>query len=106
MKNIKPHFVKSEEYYSSKFRNGEKTIKIIFKIANMVKLIKLSLIISVVLFFTSCATSMTPIAVNNALPTLTKSRFISRAQAEEAISANKCKYLVKGRNLLHLWGFP
>ncbi len=64
----------------------------------MIKLIKLNLIIGVVVFFVSCATSMTPFAVNNTLPTLTKSKFISQAQAEEAMKANRCKYLVKGRN--------
>jgi len=51
-----------------------------------------------VILFASCATSMSPIAVNNTLPTLTKSKYISQAQAEEAINANRCKYLVKGRN--------
>jgi hypothetical protein len=40
---------------------------------------------------------MTPSQVNSTLPTLTKSRFIPRAQAEEAVKANGCKYLVKGR---------
>jgi hypothetical protein len=64
----------------------------------MIKLIKLNLIIGMVILFASCATSMSPIAVNNTLPTLTKSKYISQAQAEEAINANRCKYLVKGRN--------
>jgi hypothetical protein len=64
----------------------------------MVKFIILSLVIGVVLFFTSCAASMSPTKVNSTLPTLTKSRFISQAQAEEAIKTNSCKYLVKGRN--------
>jgi len=64
----------------------------------MIKLIKLNLIIGVIMLFASCATSMTPIAVNNTLPTLTKSKFISQSQAEEDIKANRCKYLAKGRN--------
>jgi hypothetical protein len=51
-----------------------------------------------VFVLSSCATAMAPIAVNNTLPTLTKSRFISQAQAEESVKANSCKYLVKGRN--------
>ncbi|MEO7308324.1 MAG: hypothetical protein ABIR78_03395 [Ferruginibacter sp.] len=59
-------------------------------------MIKLNLI-GVILFLTSCATSMSPIEVNNKLPTLTKSKFISQAQAEELIKTNKCKYLVKNR---------
>lgn len=46
---------------------------------------------------TSCATSMTPMQVNNTLPSLTNSKFISQAQAEEAVKSNGCKYLVKGR---------
>lgn len=64
----------------------------------MIRLIKLNLFICVIMVFVSCATSMTPIAVNNTIPTLTKSKFISQAQAEEYIKTNRCKYLVKGRN--------
>ena len=64
----------------------------------MIKLIKLNLFIFVVVFFASCATSMTPMQVNSTLPTLTKSKFISQAQADEAVKENNCKYLVKGRN--------
>ena len=74
----------------------------------MVKYINLNLIVGVFLFFTSCAifsSSMTPSQVYNSLPTLTKSRFISHAQAEEAVNANKCKYLVKGRNYTAPIGF-
>jgi hypothetical protein len=63
----------------------------------MIKLIKQNLFIGVIMFFSSCA-SMTPIAVNNTLPTLTVSKFMTQAQAEEAIKANRCIYLVKGRN--------
>jgi hypothetical protein len=40
---------------------------------------------------------MTPIEVNNKLPTLTKSKFISQSQAEEIVNTNKCRYLVKNR---------
>ena|SRR6187401_413917 len=64
----------------------------------MIKLIKLNLFICVVMFFASCATSMTPMQVNSTLPTLTKSKFISQAQADEAVKESNCKYLVKGRN--------
>jgi len=71
----------------------------------MMKLIKLNLIIAVALFLASCATSMTPIQVNNTLPALTKSKFISQSQAEEVIKTNKCKYLVKGRNYVAPLGF-
>lgn len=65
---------------------------------NMVKFIKLNLVIGVVFFFASCATSMSPAKVYNTLPTLTKSNLISQSQAEEAIKTNRCKYLVKERN--------
>ena len=68
------------------------------KVVNMVKFIKINLVIGVVFLFASCATSMSPIKVNNTLPTLTKSKFISQSQAEEAIKINRCKYLVKGRD--------
>ena len=64
----------------------------------MVKLIKLSIVIGMIFIVASCATSMSPTKVNKTLPTLTKSKFISQAQAEEAIKTNRCKYLVKGRN--------
>lgn len=65
----------------------------------MNKLAKLNLI-GVILFFTSCSTSMSPIEVNNILPPLTKSKFISQAQAQEMINTNKCKYLAKNRSYL------
>jgi len=46
---------------------------------------QLFLICVIVLLVSSCATSMTPIEVNNTLPTLTESKFISQAQVEEDI---------------------
>lgn len=55
------------------------------------------LILSLVVLFSSCATSMTPTAVANTLPALTKSKFLSQAQAEEAIKGKVCKYQFKGR---------
>lgn len=63
----------------------------------MSKFIKLNLIICAIAVISSCATSMTPVAVSNTLPSLTKSRFITRAQAENDANANICKYLIKGR---------
>ena len=63
----------------------------------MIKFFKLSLAVGVVLFLASCATAMSPMEVNNTLPTLTDSKLLSQSQAEEAIKTNKCKYLVKGR---------
>lgn len=60
--------------------------------------LNLIVVIMTLAILTSCATSMTPMQVNNTLPTLTKSKFISQAQSEEAVKSNGCKYLVKGRN--------
>jgi hypothetical protein len=64
--------------------------------------IKRAVTISCSVFFliivSSCATSMTPIEINNTLPTLTVSKFITQAQANESNNTKKCKYLVKGRN--------
>lgn len=65
------------------------------KTTNFLKLILGIMTLAIV---SSCATSMTPMQVNNTLPTFTKSKFISKAQAEEAVNSNGCKYLVKGRN--------
>lgn len=64
----------------------------------MNRLIKVNLIIGVILLLTACATSMTPIEVNNNLPSLTKSNFISQSQMEGLIESNNCKYVVKGRS--------
>lgn len=64
----------------------------------MKNLLKFNVIILMLVLLTSCATSMSPVKVNNTLPTLTKSKFISQADAEEAIKTNKCKYITKGRN--------
>ena len=54
-------------------------------------------ILALVLVATSCATSMTPMQVNNTLPALTKSKFISQSEAEEKVKNNGCKYLVRNR---------
>ncbi len=62
--------------------------------------IKLNMIMGMALFFISCASSMTPIEVNNTLPTLTKSKLMSQQQAEAAIKTGNCKYLVKGRSYM------
>jgi hypothetical protein len=59
----------------------------------MNRLIKINLIV-VILFLTSCSSSMSPIQVNNTLPTLTKSKFISPSEIE----ASNCKYLTKNRS--------
>lgn len=64
----------------------------------MLKLNLLTVIVGLVLLFASCATSMTPSQISDTLPTLTKSKFLSQSQADEAIKSNKCRYMVKGRN--------
>lgn len=71
----------------------------------MSKVINTTFILYVVFNVVSCATSMTPLEVNNTLPTLTKSRFVSQVQAEEDVKANKCKYLIKGRTYTAPIGF-
>ena len=63
----------------------------------MINLTNLLLIVGAMVCFASCA-SMSPAKVNQTLPTLTKSTFISQSQAEEAVRTNRCRYLVKGRN--------
>lgn len=55
------------------------------------------MVIGTILFLNSCATSMSPMKVNSTLPALTKSKFISQVEAEEAIKTKRCRYLVKGR---------
>lgn len=40
---------------------------------------------------------MTPIEVSNTLPALTKSKYITQAQADENVKNSSCKYLVKNR---------
>lgn len=61
------------------------------------KVITISCSVFLLLIVSSCATSMTPVEINNTLPTLTFSKFITQAQANESTNTNKCKYLVKGR---------
>lgn len=46
----------------------------------------------------SCETSMTPMKVNETLPSLTKSKFIKQSSLEEILNSKKCTYLVRGRS--------
>ncbi|MDH7462606.1 hypothetical protein QEG73_15015 [Chitinophagaceae bacterium 26-R-25] len=62
----------------------------------MIKRIHIAVVVTV-LIITSCATSMTPMQVNNTLPTLTMSKYISQAQADENVKNGTCKYLAKNR---------
>ena len=64
-------------------------------------------LIGVIFFLASCITSMSPIEVNDMLPALTKSKFISQPQAEELVKTGKCKYIVKNRSYVApVTGFP
>jgi hypothetical protein len=58
---------------------------------------RIPVIVLAIVLFVSCATSMTPMQVNSALPALTKSKFITQSQADERVKSNGCRYLVKGR---------
>jgi len=69
---------------------------------NILKKLNLAIIIVIL---TSCASSMSPVEVNNTLPALTKSKFISQAQADESVENKTCKYLVKNRNYVAPIGF-
>tara|TARA_R110002049_G_scaffold307456_1_gene507994 strand:+ start:3233 stop:3538 length:306 start_codon:yes stop_codon:yes gene_type:complete len=48
---------------------------------------------------------MSPVEVNNTLPSLTKSTFYNQNQATEALKNNKCTLLVDGRNYVAPIGF-
>ena len=58
-----------------------------------------------ILFLSSCATSMTPTQVNSTLPTMTKSDYYNQTKAIDAQNNNKCKVLVRGRNYVAAIGF-
>jgi hypothetical protein len=55
-------------------------------------------LLCIALIFIGCATSLTPLQMNSTLPGLTKSKYITRQQAEEGVKEGKGKYLVRGRN--------
>lgn len=52
------------------------------------------LVVCLSIFLYSCATTMTPMQVNNTLPTLTKSTYLSSAQSQNP----NCKCLTRGRS--------
>lgn len=54
--------------------------------------------IAIVALLTSCATAMTPKMVNETLPSLTKSQYITSLQANQAVKSKRCKYITKGRS--------
>jgi len=59
----------------------------------MKEIIKI-LVVCLSIFLYSCATTMTPMQVNSTLPTLTKSTYLSPAQAQNP----NCKCLTQGRS--------
>lgn len=63
------------------------------------------LLIGQFIFLTSCSTSMSPAQVNSTLPTLTKSKFLTQSEAEEAVKTDRCRYLVKDRTYVAPMGF-
>lgn len=52
----------------------------------------------------SCA-SMSPTQVSQTLPTMTKSKYLSRAEAEDLANGTTCKYLTKNREYIAPIGF-
>lgn len=62
----------------------------------MIRQIHLSGFVAI-LFLASCAMSMTPMQVDKTLPTLTKSKYISQAQADEKVNNGTCRYMGKDR---------
>lgn len=70
----------------------------------MCKFIRISIILTLIFCACSCS-SMTPLQVHNTLPSLTKSKYITQAQATDAVSSTDCKYLFKGRTYMAPIGF-
>ena len=62
-------------------------------------------LILLILFLSSCATSMTPVEMTSNLKTMTKSKFMTQAEAQAAVSSNGCKYLTQGRDYVAPIGF-
>ena len=55
-------------------------------------------IFSLAMLLSSCSSSMTPIQVNNTLPTLTSTSLYNQSQGNEALKNNKCRLLVEERS--------
>jgi hypothetical protein len=66
----------------------------------MKKTIKI-VVLGLLIFLNSCATTMTPTEVNSTLPTLTKSTYLSPTQTENS----NCKRLTQGRSYTAPVGF-
>lgn len=55
------------------------------------------LVLGMIYFLGSCATSMSPMKLNTTLPTLTDSKQVSKVEVEQNTQEDRCRYLVKGR---------
>lgn len=64
---------------------------------NKITCAKFFFLVYVVVLFSSCASSMSPVKLYNTLPDLTKAKFIRQSQLDNAIEKNGCKFLVRGR---------
>lgn len=64
---------------------------------NKITCAKFFFLVYVVVLFSSCASSMSPVKLYNTLPDLTKAKFIPQSQLDNAIEKSGCKFLVKGR---------
>lgn len=70
----------------------------------MKKLVTIIIPTLLIALVVSCA-SLSPAEVSNTLPNLTTSKYLTQAQANEAIENGKCKYVVKGRQYAAPVGF-
>jgi hypothetical protein len=63
------------------------------------------LFIAISISFFNCQSSYTPAKIHKVLPTLTKSKHILQSEINNLVSAEKCKYIMKGRNYAAPIGF-
>ena len=68
------------------------------------KLIYLSFLTFSISFF-NCQSSYTPTKMNKVLATFTKSKLVLQSEITSLVSADKCKYLTKGRSYAAPVGF-
>ena len=64
---------------------------------NKITCAKFFFLVYVGVLLSSCASSMSPVKLYNTLPDLTKAKFISQSQLDNAIEKSGCKFLVKER---------
>lgn len=63
----------------------------------MKRILRLKEAILFITLLAACSSRMTPLKVTNTLPTLTKAKYMSAMEAQEAIKANRCTYITQGR---------